>query len=93
MTAQKWNTNPRPVRILLARRKECQYYGDIYEVERDYPTKSALVEFRRWVSLYFTLCMSLASYTFHAAHSVVTQSNGISQAVLQNTTSNILFAL
>ncbi|CAK0784548.1 hypothetical protein CVIRNUC_007752 [Coccomyxa viridis] len=28
-------------------KKECQYYGDIYEVERDYPTKSALVEFRR----------------------------------------------
>ena len=29
-------------------RKECQYYGDIYEVERDYPSKSALVEFRRY---------------------------------------------
>lgn len=28
-------------------KKECQYYGDIYEVERDYPSKSALVEFRR----------------------------------------------
>jgi len=28
-------------------RKECQYFGDIYEVERDYPSKSAVVEFRR----------------------------------------------
>ncbi|CAL5229604.1 g12964 [Coccomyxa viridis] len=28
-------------------KKECQYYGDIYEVERDYPSHSALVEFRR----------------------------------------------
>ena len=42
------------------------------------------------MSLYFTLCMRLSSYTFHAARSVVTQSNNISQEVLQNTTGNIL---